>query len=413
MHLKTVAAVKKWLLYRPMVPGERDILFTAKATTAGKPDKDLQLDYEVTHLTCFVGGMFALGGMIFDIPEDVEIAKKLADGCVWAYEATASGIMPETAMVVPCQSMTSCPWNETVWHQHLDPAYKWRDRSALEWDQKQADLKKQQEEDRKAEELRKKEQARKKEEYEKQQLELPTTKTPAKEADALKDSAEGAAGKESSTKGTGEERHKQNAALFGENPEPPKAEEKAKAYPRPEPGANTAASPMDAPGKTPLKKREVDPRNHAQDITGPPPAIDMNRAPVPAEGGERPKIQPYRHRSDTEIEDMLNINAPQRGPGGFTSEERARADAAGTAPRPASGMRMVGGVSTQVTLEAVDERPMTHKEFVENEILTKKIPKGFVNIPDKRYILRYVLLFVSPAYISLLPACISIPLKSA
>ncbi|TQN71821.1 Endoplasmic reticulum mannosyl-oligosaccharide 1,2-alpha-mannosidase [Colletotrichum shisoi] len=149
MHIKTVEAVKKWLLYRPMVPSERDILFSAKVFTSGDPENDLRTEYEVTHLTCFIGGMFGLGGKIFDRPEDVEIAKKLTDGCVWAYESMPSGIMPEGASVVPCASMQSCPWNEALWWEHLDPSADWRKAQVEAWENRQRKKKQKQDELRK------------------------------------------------------------------------------------------------------------------------------------------------------------------------------------------------------------------------------------------------------------------------
>ena len=127
MHLKTVEAVKKWLLFRPMTPDDRDILFSAKIQTRGEPETDAKTDYEVAHLTCFIGGMFGLGGKIFDREVDIEIAKKLTDGCVWAYESMPSGIMPEGASAVPCESASDCHWNETVWWRYLDPYADTRD----------------------------------------------------------------------------------------------------------------------------------------------------------------------------------------------------------------------------------------------------------------------------------------------
>ncbi|KAH8668757.1 glycosyl hydrolase family 47-domain-containing protein [Xylariales sp. PMI_506] len=126
MHLKVAAAVKEWLLYRPMVPEDRDILFSAKVSTRGHPDKDASLDFEVTHLTCFLGGMFGMAGKLFDEPADVEIGKRLTDGCVWAYESMPSGIMPEGATVVPCSEVNNCHWNQTLWYQYLDPAWDMR-----------------------------------------------------------------------------------------------------------------------------------------------------------------------------------------------------------------------------------------------------------------------------------------------
>jgi mannosyl-oligosaccharide alpha-1,2-mannosidase len=121
MHEKTVKAVKEYLLFRPMAEGDPDILFSAKAYSSDGTDKKLSYQYEVTHLTCFLGGMFGLGGKIFESPEDVEIGKKLAEGCVWAYDVMPTGIMPEYAQVLPCQDPKNCHYDEKVWYKALDP----------------------------------------------------------------------------------------------------------------------------------------------------------------------------------------------------------------------------------------------------------------------------------------------------
>lgn len=128
MHEKTVAAVKDWLLFRPMVPGDPDVLFSALAKLPADLDlRKITYNYEVAHLTCFLGGMFGLGAKIFESPEDLEIGKRLADGCVWAYSAMPSGLMPELAQVAICQNVTDCHWNETAWtDEWLEPNPQWR-----------------------------------------------------------------------------------------------------------------------------------------------------------------------------------------------------------------------------------------------------------------------------------------------
>lgn len=123
MHEKTVAAVKKYLLFRPMTTDDSDILFSAKAKVSTS-DTDLSAikhEYEVTHLTCFLGGMFAMGAKIFGSEEDLEIGRRLTDGCVWAYASMPSGIMAEYAQVTPCLDVDDCHWNETAWHLGIDP----------------------------------------------------------------------------------------------------------------------------------------------------------------------------------------------------------------------------------------------------------------------------------------------------
>lgn len=132
MHEKTVAAVKKWLLFRPMVKDGADILFSAKAKVSTDTRLELtqriKYEYEVTHLTCFLGGMFALGAKIFDSAEDLEVGRQLTDGCVWAYSSMPAGIMAEYAQVTPCTDAAVCPWNQTVWELQIDPDPEWRDK---------------------------------------------------------------------------------------------------------------------------------------------------------------------------------------------------------------------------------------------------------------------------------------------
>lgn len=137
MHEKVAEAVKKYLLYRPLIKDDtRDILFSARVNSRDGTDKDLTYTYEVTHLTCFLGGMFAMGGRIFDRPEDVEIGAKLADGCAWAYEAMPMGVMPEWSIITPCANITYCPWNETAWYEKLDPNVAWRTQQMLDYEER-------------------------------------------------------------------------------------------------------------------------------------------------------------------------------------------------------------------------------------------------------------------------------------
>ena len=124
MYEATLKPIEKYLLFRPMIPHEkRDILFAGLVTTTGKLDnpEDVNLKPENTHLTCFTGGMYAIGAKIFGRESDMNIAKRLTDGCVWSYEATTTGIMPEYFLAVPCDSTKSCPWNETKWYEALAP----------------------------------------------------------------------------------------------------------------------------------------------------------------------------------------------------------------------------------------------------------------------------------------------------
>ncbi len=138
MYLKTIEAVRKYMLYRPMVPDSRDILFSGSVRTAGPDKDDVRLTAEVEHLTCFIGGMVGMSAKIFGLEGDLEIAKKLTDGCVWAYEVTPSGIMPEGAIVMPCTSAEHCTWNETAYYDFLDPSGAQRDKNVEIYEEKKA-----------------------------------------------------------------------------------------------------------------------------------------------------------------------------------------------------------------------------------------------------------------------------------
>jgi mannosyl-oligosaccharide alpha-1,2-mannosidase len=134
MYNLTMQAVRKHMLYRPMIPGDPDILFSGSLDIyPSTRDEDRVLTTEVEHLTCFIGGMVGMGAKVFGIDADLEIAKKLTDGCVWAYESTATGIMPEGALVLPCVSSEKCSWNETAYHHALDPLADTRDQDVAEY----------------------------------------------------------------------------------------------------------------------------------------------------------------------------------------------------------------------------------------------------------------------------------------
>lgn len=123
MYERSMDAVRKYLLFRPMTQDSRSILFAASATSTEPPSTkfDLDLKYEGSHLACFAGGMVGIGAKIFGIKGDLQIAAKLTDSCIWAYESTETGIMPEAFELLPCESMDNCPWDEKVYRKTLDP----------------------------------------------------------------------------------------------------------------------------------------------------------------------------------------------------------------------------------------------------------------------------------------------------
>jgi mannosyl-oligosaccharide alpha-1,2-mannosidase len=120
LYKESAPMIDKHLLFRPMLPdterGE-ELLFSGDVLAGSRGDRTL--DTEMQHLTCFIGGFFALGGRLFENPNHVAIGAKLTEGCIYAYEKMPTGIMPEKFHSVACDSRTSCPWNETRWAEEV------------------------------------------------------------------------------------------------------------------------------------------------------------------------------------------------------------------------------------------------------------------------------------------------------
>lgn len=102
LYENTIDASFENFMFRPLVQDDPDILFMGGLVYRG--NNFYQYDNSNSHLTCFVGGMVALGSKVFNRPEDLENARKLTNGCVWSYNITASGVMPESFSVRRCPS---------------------------------------------------------------------------------------------------------------------------------------------------------------------------------------------------------------------------------------------------------------------------------------------------------------------
>lgn len=90
-------------IYRPMTHDNADILI-AGANVNG------QQDHKGQHLVCFAGGMFALGGRLFDNGTHMDIGRKLSDGCAWTYKNAPNGIMPEVFSMTACPTLSACEY---------------------------------------------------------------------------------------------------------------------------------------------------------------------------------------------------------------------------------------------------------------------------------------------------------------
>jgi mannosyl-oligosaccharide alpha-1,2-mannosidase len=117
LYRASADAVMENLLFRPMVPENEDILFLGDVLIN---NKEKQLISESQHLTCFAGGMFALGGRLLDVKQHVEVGEQLARGCGWAYRSFVTGVMPEIFDILPCPSLEPCVWDEARWQRDGD-----------------------------------------------------------------------------------------------------------------------------------------------------------------------------------------------------------------------------------------------------------------------------------------------------
>ena len=101
------------IFFQPMVPDNKDILMSGSVTVDSNTRK--RLTPRGQHLGCYAGGMVAIGAKLFEKPEQMNTARKLVDGCVWAYDNMPSGIMPEEFFMVPCEMNSLCQWDEKKW----------------------------------------------------------------------------------------------------------------------------------------------------------------------------------------------------------------------------------------------------------------------------------------------------------
>ncbi|TID26004.1 class I alpha-mannosidase protein [Venturia nashicola] len=117
-------AMKRNIFYRPMTPDGRSILLAGEVNSDGKtPVDQLKTEPQAQHLGCFAGGMVGIAAKIFESEEDLDVAKKLVEGCIWGYETFPNGIMPEIMHTIPCQNKDKCDWEGNKWIWAVSNAY--------------------------------------------------------------------------------------------------------------------------------------------------------------------------------------------------------------------------------------------------------------------------------------------------
>ncbi|KAI0541597.1 glycoside hydrolase [Xylaria digitata] len=120
MYVKAFGAALTNNLFRPMTPTNEDILIAGQVHI--KEEEGLntaKLEPQGQHLVCFLGGLVAFASKLFRRRNDMVIATKLVDGCIWAYKTFPHGIMPETFMMKPCAVKDDCKWDDAAWRQEV------------------------------------------------------------------------------------------------------------------------------------------------------------------------------------------------------------------------------------------------------------------------------------------------------
>jgi len=119
-----MATIKRHIFYRPMTQGGEDVLLSGDVWSDGQtPTSQLRTEAKSQHLSCFAGGMVAIGAKIFDNAHELAVARKLVDGCIWGYETSNLGILPEIMHTVPCEDQSQCPWDQYRWQHEVDQAF--------------------------------------------------------------------------------------------------------------------------------------------------------------------------------------------------------------------------------------------------------------------------------------------------
>jgi mannosyl-oligosaccharide alpha-1,2-mannosidase len=110
MTTQALDAARDHILFRPITPTDENILLPGNAVH-DESEGGVRIVGEVQHLACFAGGMYGLAGKLFSRNDYVDLGSQLTAGCVWAYDAFPTNVMPEISRLKPCDSMTGpCPY---------------------------------------------------------------------------------------------------------------------------------------------------------------------------------------------------------------------------------------------------------------------------------------------------------------
>ncbi|KAI6903252.1 class I alpha-mannosidase [Hortaea werneckii] len=118
MYTQSLQAMKENIFFRPLNADNKALLIPG---TKRKTPTRFRFTPEAQHLSCYAGGMVALAATAFDTPDELDTARQLVEGCIWAYESTPTGIMPEVFQAAPCQEDEGddCTWSQEKWYHAI------------------------------------------------------------------------------------------------------------------------------------------------------------------------------------------------------------------------------------------------------------------------------------------------------
>jgi mannosyl-oligosaccharide alpha-1,2-mannosidase len=131
MSLAFLKAANESLVFRPMAPGAPDVLISGYLEINNNNEGLTKFTAQSEHLACFIGGIWALSGRLFQQPGLVDTGVKMARGCAWTYKAMPTGVGPERFNLVPCKSRQQCPWDEADFLRRAKATPQWRDGAEL------------------------------------------------------------------------------------------------------------------------------------------------------------------------------------------------------------------------------------------------------------------------------------------
>lgn len=121
LYSNALREAKQHLFFRPLNPQNADILMSGSAHISNAIGSVVQ-DPKGQHLACFTGGMVGLAAKIFNRTDELKTARKLTDGCIWAYDSMPTGVMPEQFTLIPCVGEGDCMWRTEKWNEAVKSA---------------------------------------------------------------------------------------------------------------------------------------------------------------------------------------------------------------------------------------------------------------------------------------------------